>query len=151
MLPVTLHQWFSDAPQYPGTTLLDLSPHVAVESTRLPGGFHRDPADQIIVATARLQGCALVTADQSILAYPHVHTPYNGTRRATAAEAGARAANFYLSRLLVLANRAISGHNGGACRAVESWPGRHLNESLHAWKGSLFHGCCSQCSTDRAS
>lgn len=41
-------------------------------STQLPGDFHRDPADQIIVATARLLGCPVVTADEKIRAYPHV-------------------------------------------------------------------------------
>jgi PIN domain nuclease of toxin-antitoxin system len=57
---------------YPGVLLLPLTPEVAVESTRLPGSFHRDPADQMIVATARLHACPLVTLDHSIRAYPHV-------------------------------------------------------------------------------
>lgn len=39
---------------YPGIQLLELTPEIAIESTRLPGEFHRDPADQIIVATARI-------------------------------------------------------------------------------------------------
>ena len=34
--------------------------------------FHRDPADQIIVATARTLDCPLLTADTRILSYPHV-------------------------------------------------------------------------------
>jgi PIN domain nuclease of toxin-antitoxin system len=75
VLPVALNQWFVDALNYPGVTLLHLSPEVATESTRLPGDFHRDPADQIIVATARIHGCSLVTADQRIRDYPHVTTP----------------------------------------------------------------------------
>jgi PIN domain nuclease of toxin-antitoxin system len=45
-----------------------LSPEVAVESTRLQD-FHRDPADQIIVATARILGMPLVTSDQRIRSY----------------------------------------------------------------------------------
>jgi PIN domain nuclease of toxin-antitoxin system len=44
--------------------LLPLSPEVAVGSTQLPGSFHRDPADQMIVATARHYDCPLVTLDQ---------------------------------------------------------------------------------------
>jgi len=44
----------------------------AHESNHLPGEFHRDPADQIIVATARVQRLTLITADPRILAYPHV-------------------------------------------------------------------------------
>ena len=54
--------------------MLELTPEIAIESTRLPGEFHRDPADQIIVATARVHKCPLVTADERILDYPHVKT-----------------------------------------------------------------------------
>ena len=71
-LPVT--DWLTAALAYPGIHLLDLSPQVAVESTQLPGAFHRDPADQIIVATARLYRCPLVTMDRQIRAYTHVQT-----------------------------------------------------------------------------
>lgn len=74
-LPVGLDQWFADAVSYPGVTLVDLAPAIAIESTRLPGEFHRDPADQIIVATARVQDCDLLNADQRIRNYPHVKTP----------------------------------------------------------------------------
>src|SRR2546429_160299 len=45
---------------------------IAVGSTQLPQPFHRDPADQIIVATARTLGVPLLTADARILNYPHV-------------------------------------------------------------------------------
>jgi PIN domain nuclease of toxin-antitoxin system len=38
------------------------------------GEFHRDPADQIIAATARFHGCPLVTSDRKILDYPYVDT-----------------------------------------------------------------------------
>jgi len=51
----------------------DLSPEIAVESTVLRG-FHRDPADQIIVATSRILGMPLVTADKQILEFPEVDT-----------------------------------------------------------------------------
>jgi len=40
----------------------------------LPDPFHRDPADRIIVATARKLQCPIVTADHKILEYPHVET-----------------------------------------------------------------------------
>ncbi len=42
---------------------------VAVESCRLPGPFHHDPADRMIVATARIAGATLVTGDKRILDY----------------------------------------------------------------------------------
>jgi len=64
--------WIDQALAYPGIRLLELTPRVAVESTQLPGSFHRDPADQIIVATARVYGRPLVTLDSKILSYPHV-------------------------------------------------------------------------------
>jgi PIN domain nuclease of toxin-antitoxin system len=73
-LPCSLEEWFAQALNYPGIRLLELTPDIAVESTRLPGTFHRDPADQIIVATARVHRCPLVTADTKILNYPHVTT-----------------------------------------------------------------------------
>jgi len=71
-LPWPLDEWFNLALAYPGIRLLDLTPRVAIESTQLPGPFHRDPADQIIVATARVHNCSLVTADDRIRKYPHV-------------------------------------------------------------------------------
>ena len=40
---------------YPGIQVVELTAEIAIESTRLPGEFHRDPADQIIVATARIK------------------------------------------------------------------------------------------------
>ena len=51
----------------------DLSPEIAVESTVLRG-LNRDPADQIIVATSRILGMRLVTADKQILEFPEVDT-----------------------------------------------------------------------------
>jgi len=73
-LPCPLPEWFEQALSYPGIRLLPLTPEVAVESTQLPGEFHRDPADQIIVATARLHSCPLVTSDTKLLRYPHAET-----------------------------------------------------------------------------
>jgi PIN domain nuclease of toxin-antitoxin system len=68
--PVT--DWIAGALAYPGVRLVDLTPRIAIESTQLPGPFHRDPADQIIVATARILDSPLLTADTRILQYPHV-------------------------------------------------------------------------------
>ena len=75
-LSAPLPEWFEVALNYPGVTLLPLTPDVAIESTSLPGEFHRDPADQIIVATARLNECPLVSADRQIRDYPHVETVF---------------------------------------------------------------------------
>lgn len=59
---------------YPGIRLIDLTPKIAIEATELPGDFHKDPADRLIVATARVHDCRLLTVDTQILNYPHVKT-----------------------------------------------------------------------------
>ena len=71
-LPCPVLDWIEQAVAYPGIRLIELSPRICVESSRLPGAFHRDPADQIIVATARVLDFPLVTVDAKILKYPHV-------------------------------------------------------------------------------
>jgi PIN domain nuclease of toxin-antitoxin system len=73
-LPASINQWLEQALQYPGIRLLDLTPRIAVEATQLPGSFHRDPADQLIVATARIHGIPLATADRKILEYGEVES-----------------------------------------------------------------------------
>jgi len=75
VLPVALDHWFASALTYPGMMLLNLTPAIATESTQLPGDFHSDPADQIIVATARLLDSPLITVDQQLRNYPQVSTP----------------------------------------------------------------------------
>ncbi|MEM6803561.1 MAG: type II toxin-antitoxin system VapC family toxin, partial [Bacteroidota bacterium] len=67
-----IKEWIEMALSYPGIQLVNLSPEVLIESTQLPGNFHKDPADQMIVATARLLDIPLITADSKILNYPHV-------------------------------------------------------------------------------
>ena len=74
ILPSPLGQWFEDSLGYPGVRLIGLTPDIAIESCQLPGRFHRDPADQIIVATARIYDCPLVTSDSKMLAYAHCKT-----------------------------------------------------------------------------
>ena len=73
-LSCPLEEWMEQAVAYPGMQLLELTPQIAIESTKLPGSFHRDPADQIIVATARVYDISLLTVDSRILQYPHVRT-----------------------------------------------------------------------------
>ena len=55
-----------------GINLLPLELGIAVLSTQLPGSFHKDPADQIIVATSLLFDIPLATDDDKILSYPRV-------------------------------------------------------------------------------
>lgn len=69
---IPCRDWISSALQMAGVSLCALTPEIAVESTELPGSFHGDPADQIIVATARTMGIAILSKDRKILDYPHV-------------------------------------------------------------------------------
>jgi PIN domain nuclease of toxin-antitoxin system len=62
-------EWIRHALEMPGLSLVDLTPEIAVESTRLPGGLHGDPADRILLATARNIGARLMTRDKQLLAY----------------------------------------------------------------------------------
>lgn len=71
-LTMPVQRWIDQALAYPGVELIDLTPRIVVESTQLPGEFHRDPADQMIVATARVYDITLLTADRKLLDYPHV-------------------------------------------------------------------------------
>lgn len=57
---------FEEIESHPLLSILPLSGAVAAESVRLGDDFHRDPADQIIVATARCHGLILITADDRI-------------------------------------------------------------------------------------
>jgi PIN domain nuclease of toxin-antitoxin system len=65
-LDVPLDDVFTDIEEHPSIRLLELTPRIALESTRLGSGFHADPADQLITATARIHGLKLVTADERI-------------------------------------------------------------------------------------
>lgn len=61
--------WIAAALSLPGVRLAALEPAIAVASTRLPAELHGDPADRLIVATARALGATLITADVALLAY----------------------------------------------------------------------------------
>jgi len=71
-LALPVRDWIDAACRKPGIALHELTPQICVDSTQLPGEFHGDPADQIIVATARILQLPLVTADERILDYAHV-------------------------------------------------------------------------------
>jgi PIN domain nuclease of toxin-antitoxin system len=60
---------FGEVLATPGMRIEALSPEVLIESSFLPGKLHRDPADRILIATARRYDLTLVTRDQTILDY----------------------------------------------------------------------------------
>lgn len=64
-----VQEWVDEALRQPGLALAPLDAVIAIASTRLPGTIHGDPADRMIVATARHLGALLVTADEPLLAY----------------------------------------------------------------------------------
>jgi PIN domain nuclease of toxin-antitoxin system len=61
--------WLDEALARSGVGVEPLSAQIAVESCELPGRFHRDPADRMIVATARVTNATLLTRDRRILDY----------------------------------------------------------------------------------
>lgn len=72
MLGRPLPEWVAAAIHDAAVCVVDVTPQVALESEMLPGDFHRDPADRMLVASARLLDCSLLTEDRRIREYPHV-------------------------------------------------------------------------------
>lgn len=68
-LGVPVAEWVRRALDAPGLVFAELTPEIVIEACNLPGKLHRDPADRMIVATARVTGATLFTKDRSLLAY----------------------------------------------------------------------------------
>jgi PIN domain nuclease of toxin-antitoxin system len=68
-LSLPVEQWRDAILKPPQIHEADLDGAVAIESVRLPGGLHDDPADRMLIATARLRGWTLATRDSRILDY----------------------------------------------------------------------------------
>ena len=73
-LTMDVDTWLQTASEIDNVRFVPIDNKVAVESTRLPDDFHKDPADRMIVALARTLSAQLITADEKILNYPHVKT-----------------------------------------------------------------------------
>lgn len=73
-LSMDVSDWMALVAQIPGVMFTAVENEIAIKSVSLPGEFHKDPADRIIVATARKFAALLITKDEKILAYPHVKT-----------------------------------------------------------------------------
>jgi PIN domain nuclease of toxin-antitoxin system len=61
--------WFRSFVDDRNTRVLDVTPEVFVASSFLPQPLHNDPADRILIATAREHDLTIITRDQAILAY----------------------------------------------------------------------------------
>lgn len=73
-LSMDVLSWLDVAGEIENLRFLPVGNVVAAKSQFLPGDFHADPADRIIVTQARELACPLVTADEKIRSYPHVAT-----------------------------------------------------------------------------
>ncbi len=73
-LAMDVEEWLAVLGRVDAVEFMPVDNELAVHSVNLPGDFHKDPADRLIVATARKLGVALVSADAAIQAYPHVRT-----------------------------------------------------------------------------
>ena len=68
-LPMSPARWSEDALRLSGLNLLAFTPEIAIESVDLPEPMHKDPADRILVASARVERMTLVTRDREVLAF----------------------------------------------------------------------------------
>ena len=73
-MKITPDEWLSYALDKTGIQVLEINPKIAIDVCNLPGDFHKDPADRLIVATARVNNLTLITKDEKILKYSHVKT-----------------------------------------------------------------------------
>jgi len=74
VLSMDVESWFDEVSQIDGVRFVPVDKEISIKSTMLPGEFHKDPADRMIVATARKLAVPLVTADEKIIHYEHVRT-----------------------------------------------------------------------------
>lgn len=69
VLSFALHDWLERALSEANIGLIAISPRIAAETSSLPEGFHGDPADRLIAATARVENLTLCTHDKDLLRY----------------------------------------------------------------------------------
>ncbi len=73
-LRMDVEDWVAESENLPFLEFVPVDNRIAAHSTVLPGSFHADPADRMIVATARTLGAHVVTKDRKIRRYRHVKT-----------------------------------------------------------------------------
>ena len=73
-LSIDVQDWIVGALKQKGIQLIQLTPEIAVLSTRLPGNFHKDPADRMIAASCLKLGAPLLTLDERIRSWGHIKT-----------------------------------------------------------------------------
>ena len=73
-LSESLSSWIEDTLGSMGCVTIPMSHEIAVAAYELPGAFHKDPVDRVLVATARVHDLELMTGDARILEYSHVRS-----------------------------------------------------------------------------
>lgn len=73
-LSMDVHAWLATVQEIEGVIFVPVDNEIGVKAVELPGEFHKDPADRLIVATSRKFAVPVVTADEKLRAYQHVRT-----------------------------------------------------------------------------
>lgn len=73
-LTLPVEDWIAHSEEVPIIEFVPVTSHLALRSVTLPDFEHPDPADRLIVATARYLGVPLITRDRKLHEYPHVDT-----------------------------------------------------------------------------
>jgi PIN domain nuclease of toxin-antitoxin system len=73
-LAMDVDDWFNTVKAIEQIHFVPVDVELATKSVSLPGEFHKDPSDRIIVATARKFAMPLITKDEKIRNYPHIRT-----------------------------------------------------------------------------
>jgi PIN domain nuclease of toxin-antitoxin system len=71
-LTMNVEEWIFTSERLPFFHFVPIDTAIAVQSVNLPGKLHDDPADRIIIATARKMNVPIISKDKRILSYPHV-------------------------------------------------------------------------------
>lgn len=69
ILQASVAVWTRQALSKPGINLVGFTPEIAIDSVYLPEPVHKDPADRILLATARVEHLTLVTRDEKMLEF----------------------------------------------------------------------------------
>lgn len=72
VLTMPISEWLNIALESSNVKILPLDLPIILDSTNLPDNFHKDPADQLIVATSRILGIDLLSEDEKIRSYKFV-------------------------------------------------------------------------------
>ena len=73
-LTMDTQDWVARSESLPFLEFVPVDNRIAIRSTELPGSFHADPADRLIVATTQALGATLITKDTKLRRYRHLET-----------------------------------------------------------------------------